>query len=802
MTMAFIFNLRKEKVISGVSASLSLFSFSVLSSDEFNFNTDFVYGKYDRGSLEKALYEGKNESIVYFVKVNGKYIGNFHFTREKERLKIKNDLIKELSTVISDRLLREIKTQMSLDLGAERYEVQENTASSELYIWFKDVDLKRSNRESTLPLSDSIDSLVASYSLSANYYDGQRYEEGEASFPFTSNIKLGVKDWGLNIDLSSSDLSQDGISFDNLYLTRLLENIKSEAVIGQAYSQSLYDEGFRFGGVQLSSVSSLFAYHEQNYTPAIKGYAKTNAVVEVYQDDRLLFTKAVAAGEFTIDEVKGASNQLMRVVVNEADGTSNTFFYENTVIRGLLTPGAYAYQVNLGRYRYSDNNYGDGFASFEYSYGFDKATQTASAIISDDYMSSTLGVAVPLQELGALNFSYSRALFNLDEEKLDGDSYSINYSKNVDDLFNVQIAGFRYSDENYLTFNDAMALKPGDREAYYNVKNRYTAMFSGQEPILGNNVSLNFMLDKYWGQQDDQETFVLSYGGNLHGVNYYLSTSRSYSSEYGKDTSISMNLDMPLGTSGTSAYARLVSDNVGSTNEVGINGYTADSSWSASVAGDKRISGSYYKRTEVANIQANFTKGEEYWNGSGSVSGTIVAADNQIIATNNQSTTFALAEIDDIKEARINGVSTRESGRALIPLNNEFSEEEIHVDLASLSNGVSIAKPNLTVRPKRDSVVKLSFDSSKVLYLRAVLLDANSQALKFGASVKTQGGQSLHVGTYGDVLLPFSISSNESFSQLTLSQPDFNCSWILDSENSKTKKSGSLIDFGVLKCEQ
>ncbi|WP_409931851.1 fimbria/pilus outer membrane usher protein [Vibrio owensii] len=782
-------------------ASLLLLSFNAFSSDEFNFNTDFVYGQYDKSALENALYEGKNKVIVYFVKVNGTYIGNFHFTREGDLLKIKSDLVKELSTVISEDLLTEIKAKMTLVLDSDRYEIQENTALSELYIWFKDVDLKRSNRKSSLPLSDSIDSLVASYSLSANYYDGLRYEDSEASFPFTSNIKLGVKDWGLNIDLSSPDLSQDGISFDNLYLTRLLENIKSEAVIGQAYSQSLYDEGFRFGGVQLSSVSSLFAYHQQNYTPAIKGYAKTNAVVEVYQDDRLLFTKAVAAGEFTIDEVKGASNQLMRVVVNEADGTSNTFFYENTVIRGLLTPGAYAYQVNLGRYRYSDNNYGDGFASFEYSYGFDKATQTASAIISDDYMSSTLGVAVPLQEFGALNFSYSRALFNLDEEKFEGDSYSVNYSKNVDDLFNVQIAGFRYSDENYLTFNDAMALKPGDKETYYNVKNRYTAMFSGQEPILGNNVSLSVMLDKYWGQQDDQETFVLSYGGNLHGINYYLSTSRSYSSEYGEDTNISMNLDMPLGTSGTSAYARLISDNVGSTNEIGINGYTADSSWSASVAGDKRISGSYYKRTEVANIQANFTKGEEYWNGSGSISGTIVAAGNEIIATNNQSTTFALAEIDDVKEARINGVSTNGSGIALIPLNSNFSEEELHVDLASLSNGVSIEKPNLTVRPKRDSVIKLSFDSSRVLYLKAILLDANSQKLKFGASVITHEEQPLHVGTYGDVLLPFSISSSESFSQLTLSDPDFNCSWLLDSENSKTKKSGSLIDFGVLQCE-
>lgn len=780
---------------------LVLFPSLVLSADEFAFNTDFIYGQYDKASLEKALYEGKNESVVYQVDINGEHVGNFHFTRENQQLIFQEELLGALSRFIKPDLFHTLSSTQALSLGSERYSVQENAVASVLSLWFKDADVKRDLHQSTLPLSEPINSFVTSYSLVANYYSGERYDNSDIAFPFTSNIKLGIQDWGVNLDLSSSDLSQDGLSFDNLYFTHLLEEIKSEATLGQAYAQSLYDEGFSFGGVQLNTVASLFSDNDRNYTPSITGYAKTNAVVEVYQGKRLLYTKAVAAGEFTINEVKGASNQLMRVVVNESDGTTNTFFYENTVISGLLTPGAYTYQANLGRYRHSDNEYGDAFASFEYAYGFERFTPTTGAILSEDYMSGTLGIALPLQQFGALSVSYSSSQFDHNGETLDGNSYSVNYSKHVDNVLNVQVAGFRYSDEEYMSFNDAQALKSGSDELYHSVKNRYSVMLNGKDPMMGNNISLSFMLDKYWEQQDDQKSYVLNYGGNLYGVNYNLSMSRSYSSDYGADSSVSLNFDIPIGTQGKSAYARVMTDGVGSTNEIGVNSYSDDSSWNLAVSGDKRVSGSYYQRTDAANIQTNFTKGEDYWNGSGSVSGTVVVADGQVMASNNQSTTFAVVDMGDVASARINGVETQNNGRALVPLNQDFSEETLHVDMASIPNGVSVNTPSVTVRPQRDRVMKVSLNTERTLYLRATLLGLDAKALTFGSSVKTSDGRRQHVGVHGDVLLPISLDSSESFDTLVLSSPDSECTWRMDGQDSKARKSGDLIDFGALVCK-
>jgi outer membrane usher protein FimD/PapC len=201
-------------------------------------------------------------------------------------------------------------------------------------------------------------------------------------------------------------------------------------------------------------------------------------------------------------------------------------------------------------------------------------------------------------------------------------------------------------------------------------------------------------------------------------------------------------------------------------------------------------------------MHANFTKGQDYWSGSGSVSGTVVVADGQTMASGNQSTTFAVVEMGDVSSARINGVETHGNGRAIVPLNSYFSEEMLRVDMGSISNGISVKKPSVKVRPQRGRVMKVSFDIEKTLYLRATLLNLDSKALKFGSSVETSDGRLQYVGINGDVLLPISVASSGPFDTLVLSSPDLECTWRMDSQSSKVKKNGDLINFGALKCEQ
>ncbi|HAV1831921.1 TPA: fimbrial biogenesis outer membrane usher protein [Enterobacter hormaechei subsp. steigerwaltii] len=371
------------------------------------FNTDFINGKFDDTSVTRALNNGLNEKAIYSVSINGKIIGDIYFTRQNASLTFDEQFYTDaLVPRLRTERLNELHQTMSLDLTSRNYTVEEKPDASTLSVWFHDVDM-REDDGNDMPLTDSVNSVLLDYSMSPNYFMNRDENTSETSLPLNGHLRVGLYGFPVNVDFSSTDVIREGLDVDNLSVSHLLPPIKSEITAGQTYASSRYADGYHFYGVQISSVDDLFSRRERYYTPNITGYARTNATVEVYQGERLLYTKTVAAGQFVINEVQGLSNQTLRVVVKESDGTQSTFMYENTVVPGLLTPGSYSYEVNGGKYRYGDNDAGDAFASAEFSYGFDGLTLTANSVLSGSYRNVTLGSSFPLRTFGALGVAAS-----------------------------------------------------------------------------------------------------------------------------------------------------------------------------------------------------------------------------------------------------------------------------------------------------------------------------------------------------------------------------------------------------------
>ena len=782
---------------------LLLWNSAAVADDEFN--TDFIHGSHDDKSVSKALADGLNDSIIYDVQINGKPVGGYYFSRQGSKLIFKNKFINALSPLIKKEPLDNLRTAMALDLTSTRYQVDEEPQSSTLSLWFKDEDMREESGDALIPFTRTLNALLMNYTVSSSYYHDRETGESTTTLPFTSHVQLGLFDFPLSADISSPDLVHEGIKVDNASVSHLLPALKSEVIAGQTYTNTRYDEGFSFTGVQMNSVDDLFSRRERFYSPRITGFARTNATVEVYQGTRLLYTKTVAAGSFAIDQVQGVSNQTLRVVVKESDGTEHVFLYENTVIPGLLTPGTWNYQVNAGKYRYGDNSTGDAFSSFEYSYGFGLLTPTFSSVIAQHYKNATAGVALPLHKLGAIGVAASASSFKHDGDVHKGQSYSINYAKYVGDAFNIQLAGYRYSTHDYYTFREAMDASRADLGAHEGLRNRFTATVMTREPLFGNQVSLNFMRSNYWGNRKGQNTYSLYYGGMAWRANYNVSLSRSWSPDKKADTSISLYISIPLGDGTRSAYTRMSSDASGNNVETGLNSYSDHASWTASAShasgsGENTLAGSYNTWNDRVSAQGNASVGTSSVYASGSLGGSVVWADNHFAFSDAQTSTMALVKLEGGEDASINGVKTQKNGYALVPLNESYTAQDVTLDVSSMKNSMMTDKPLVRVRPKKGSVVLVDFAVRHVKYLRAVLLDTDGAPLGFGAHVITTEGDEYYAGNGGGFLLQRVVVPGKPAKPLILKDPESGCKWTIAGKTIAAHRKEEFINAGQLAC--
>lgn len=798
----------KSLYLTCIGISLASTSFSSLANDGEAFNMEFINGKYDRSSIAQALDKGINQNAIYAVQVNGEFIGNIYFSHQDNELVINNEFIKSVSPLLTKDMLGKMRIKMRLSHDDKDYKFEENTSQSTLEIWFNDDVIKR-DKNDDMPLAESINAALLNYSLSNSYYKNRDTGETQSSLPFNGHVILGWGDFPINLDVSSPDLLKEGLSTDNLSISHLLPAIRSEVSAGQTYSSSRYAEGFSFTGAQLHSVDQLLSRRERYYTPSIRGHANTNATVEVYQQNRLLYSKTVAAGDFVIDELQGLSNQTLRVVVKEANGSERTFYYENTVVPGLLTPGTHTYEINGGRYRFGDNQLGDNFVSGEFSYGLSWFTPTVSSILSNNYRGVTVGSAFPLQALGALGFSVAGSSFTHNGKEDKGQSYGVNYAKYMSNGVNIQLAGYRYSTRDYYSFNDAMNVKRQDNEDNRSsIRNRFTATLSGQEPLLGNQVSFNFMHDQYWRNRPGSTTYSINYGGYNRYFNYNVSLSKAYTQDMESDSSISLYVEIPFGTSNKSIYTRYNKNSGSNTTEVGLNSYDGRNNYNVSASHDSAgnqnyASGSYGLNNDRYNAQLNGSVGSNSMTASGSISGTLAVAEWRLLASSSQTSTMAVVKLQGAEDATINGVKAQGNGYALIPLNDSYDSQDVSVDTSSLSNNVLLDRSMLQVRPKRGTVVKIDFSVKKVKYIKAALMDKNNEPVGFAAVITNKTtGEEYYMGNQGGLLLRLAIDQGTDLVDVGLTNAASGCNYVVPASAIKKHLSEDFINVGELKCSK
>ncbi|MGN5480671.1 fimbria/pilus outer membrane usher protein [Cupriavidus basilensis] len=179
-------------------------------------------------------------------------------------------------------------------------------------------------------------------------------------------------------------------------LQRSVVSLRSQLVLGDAFTDGTVFDSVGFRGVQLASDDRMQPESQRGYAPRVHGIANSNARVQIRQNGNLIYETTVAAGPFEIDDLypTGYGGDL-EVMVTEADGSMHVSRVPYAAAVNALRPGVTRYGVTAGRFRNASLQRRPGMFQATVQHGFtNKVTAYGGVVVAEGYLAAAAGAAL------------------------------------------------------------------------------------------------------------------------------------------------------------------------------------------------------------------------------------------------------------------------------------------------------------------------------------------------------------------------------------------------------------------------
>ena len=582
-----------------------------------------------------------------------------------------------------------------------------------------------------------------------------------------SGLNLGA--WRLrNYSTYSDTDSISEFKSVNTYLSRDIQTLRGQLVLGQSSTPSEIFDSVMFRGVKLVSDDAMLPESLRGFAPVVRGIAQSSAMVTIRQNGVTIYQTYVAPGAFEIrDLFPTNSGGDLEITITEADGSERRFVQAFSSVPSMLRQGNIKYAVVAGTYRSQHNEAREpGFGMATFFYGVSNSlTLYGGALASEHYTSFAAGAGLSLGQFGSMSVDVTRARTELvDRDTRQGQSYRMQYAKTLMQTnTTLTLASYRYSTKDFYTFEEA---------------NRYTAYDSNKRSrfqltlsqSLGNagNLYLSAYQQNYWQREGYDRTINIGWSGSHQRINYALSYSQTQNAGHGKlERQVSFSVQIPLGSALRNCRihaSSTITRHNGSISQAGVSGTTfADDNLSYSVSQgyasrNSSINGSLnatYRGT-IGEVSAGYNYDRNSRQINFGLQGSIFAHPYGITFSQFPGETMALVRIPGASHARINnhtGVSTDWQGYTVVPYLSAYRSNTISVDILSLQENVDLENTTQEVVPTRGALVLADFNA-RVGVRTLFTLTHQGMFVPFGATVKVTGQNSLStVGDWGQVYL-------------------------------------------------
>lgn len=598
-------------------------------------------------------------------------------------------------------------------------------------------------------------------SYNANYYSsesrGNTMESGWLGL--SSGLNLGG--WLLRHNGSWSWSNDSGSSYQttDTYLQRDIPTLRGRLTLGDTSTRGDLFDTLAFRGVRLANEELMRPGSQRGYAPLIRGNARTNARVQVKQQDRLLYETTVPPGEFEIDDLypTGYGGEL-EVIILEADGTSQRQTIPFAPTSNLLRPGMSNYSATLGKLRKGWVDSEPTLGELTWQRGLNNyLTGYVGLQGNEDYQAGQIGTALGTS-IGAFSLDVTHANASLEKalegrKTMSGQSYQMKFSQHIQQTkSHVSLAAYRFSTNTYLDYMTAMQIREqqsqGDHfDTIQRPKSRLGITATQDLPDGWGSFYLNAWQQNYWNTPASDRQYQVGYNNRLGNVSYSVSASRTRNGDNDFENRYMLNFSIPLGRE---ALFRQMSVNIsrepqGTMREqVNMSGSgLVDNSLSYSLSGSNSnhggsagVAASASLRTTNTTLSASAGSGKHYHNYSLGMSGAAIAHSGGLTLTPYSGDTQALVEAKGADGASVSGypgIKVDSSGYAIVPYLNAYQMNEISIDPKGLSDEIELNDTSQKVAPYNGAVVKLSFNTT---YGRPVMVQLQgNDAIPFGADV-------------------------------------------------------------------
>lgn len=595
---------------------------------------------------------------------------------------------------------------------------------------------------------------------------------------------------------------------NRLYSQRALPAIGSEVTVGETFSSGQFFSSLGFSGVALSTDDRMLPESQRGYAPVVRGIARTNAKVTVYQNNRPIYQSTVSPGAFEFNDLSATNfGGDLTVEIQEADGSLSTFQVPFSSVPESLRPGYSRYSFAAGQVR--DLSSHEVFSELTYQRGISNAiTANTGMRVASGYQAVMLG-GVFTHYIGALGLdaTYSHASLPGDADSPDNKQQNgwmarASFSRTFEATnTTLSVAGYRYSTEGYRDLSDVLGIRAASSgkvwssgtyqqlsraeislnqnlnnygslyltassQNYRNSRKRDTQLQLGYANTLWRNTSFNLAVSQQKTGGGNNETYFVDPGSGMpaaNGANLFATN----------ETVVQMSLSFPLGGSPQAPYisAGAVNSRVSGasyqTSLAGVMGDDQSASYSMDFARNEQnkentFSGSLQKRLPTTSLSGSASRSPGYWQGSASARGAVAFHSGGVTLGPYLSDTFALIEAKGASGAKVmygQGARIDRFGYALVPTLTPYRYNTITLDPDGMDFNTELQDGERQIAPYAGSAVKVKFRTLSGYPLLITVRLADGSQIPMGAVVYIPAGttgdksddapQNLEVGMVG-----------------------------------------------------
>lgn len=663
---------------------------------------------------------------------------------------------------------------------------------------------------------DGVPGLLADYNINAQTRKNDSdSDENTVSGNGTFGANLGPwrarADWQTNFEDRSGD-EEEGSSgqkqwtWSRMYLYRALTSIKAQLTLGEDYLNSDLFDSFRFLGASVVSDDNMLPPNLRGYAPEVTGVAKTNAKVTISQQGRVIYETQVAAGPFAIQDLNNAVSGTLDVRVQEQDGSEQNYKVSTANIPYLTRPGSVRYKLFAGRpTSYDHKADGDTFGSGEVSWGISNGWSLYGGMVaSGKYISLAAGLGRDLMALGALAFDVTRSDAKLDDEHRHGQSYRVSYSKRFDDTGSqVTFAGYRFSEKNYMSFNDYLSYT-SEHDDFMQSKEMYTITFSQQFKSLGMSAYLNYSHQTYWNNPvEDRYSMTISRYFDLGKWKNINTSLTAYRNKFDgvNDDGMYMSVSVPWGDSGTVSYNGSMNGDSNSHDLAYSDRLKNGDNYRIAAGGSGdggSLSGYYDHSADIADVTANVDYQHNQYTSAGlSLRGGITATTHgaALHRVNSTGGTRVMVDTGDATDIPVQGYSdttrTNMFGKAVVADVSNYSKNNLRIDINDLPDDAEASSSVVQATLTEGAIGYRKFNVVSGMKAMGIVRLADGTFPPFGASV--QNAEKQEVGIVNDEGQTY-LSGLKPGAKLNVSwDGDVQCAVTVPERLTELSQSGNLL---------